>query len=182
MLSKDKPFVVLVAGLKATRNSSHFFDEHRLKENRSMSTWQNFACCKLGDFLDEALRYRLACGLSSEGIHENLLTEADLTLETLKSMENSIKSVASVKACHRRGRTTHDKKDGLFKYSRMPSATIVETWAGWSIIKKEMSTTAKYLWSWQTVCHDYRRPGPRKTMSLFHCTRWEEGPHPSDFG
>lgn len=37
--------------------------------------------CKFDNYLDQALRDRLVCGLRSEGIQKCLLTEADLTLK-----------------------------------------------------------------------------------------------------
>ena len=39
------------------------------------------SCCKFEDFLSEALRHRLVCGMSSESIQKVLLTKSDLTLE-----------------------------------------------------------------------------------------------------
>ena len=47
--------------------------------------------CQFGDFLDEALRDRLVCGLQNEAIQRRLLTEAKLTfagaLELAKAQE-----------------------------------------------------------------------------------------------
>ena len=47
--------------------------------------------CKFGEYLDQALRNRLVCGLRSEAIQKRLLSEADLLLmkavTTIQSME-----------------------------------------------------------------------------------------------
>ena len=42
---------------------------------------------------------------------------AEKNAKSLKGTENSIKSVAAVKACHRCGKTSHDQKDCWFKYA-----------------------------------------------------------------
>ena len=47
-----------------------------LAELRRLSTH-----CAFGDYLDEALRDRLVCGLHSESIQRKLLAEVDLTLK-----------------------------------------------------------------------------------------------------
>ena len=106
--------------------------------------------CKFGDFLSEALRDRLVCGLSSEAIQKVLLAEGDLTLETareialgqeaatkrtkeLKDGQNSsILKVAEPppgKRCGRCGRGYHNAK--CHKCGKVGHiAPVCKSWAG----------------------------------------------------
>ena len=58
--------------------------------------------CEFGDYLDQALRDRLVCGLLSDSIQKRLLAEADLTLTRALSlsqgMEAASKNTQSLKA------------------------------------------------------------------------------------
>lgn len=101
--------------------------------------------CEFGDYLDQALRDRLVCGLRSESIQKRLLSEADLTLEraltlsqgleaadlnvkSLKGSEVKIQRVTNAQMrtsaqvknsqptpCFRCGRTNHTSADCHFK-------------------------------------------------------------------
>ena len=144
-LPKDKSFAELVAALQ-----KHFepkplviaerFHFHRRSQAEGESI-NNYVAelrrltthCQFGDFLDQALRDRLVCGLRNEGIQKKLLTEADLTLaraielsvgmesaernaRSLKGTETTIKTVSSSnRPCYRCGRKSHDQKDCRFK-------------------------------------------------------------------
>ena len=59
--------------------------------------------CEFGDFLHEALRDKLVCGISGIRIRKRLLVEKDLTLnkatevsKSLEGIENEIKEMGSV--------------------------------------------------------------------------------------
>lgn len=58
--------------------------------------------CEFGNYLDEALRDRLVCGLRSDAIQKKLLTEVNLTLsmavEIAKGMEAAEKNAKSLKS------------------------------------------------------------------------------------
>lgn len=95
--------------------------------------------CDFQDYLDQALRDRLVCGLRNEGIQRRLLAESDLTLtralELAQGMEAAEKNAKSLKGtvpavhnvntgvkrppvqstCHRCGRTNHEAKDCRFR-------------------------------------------------------------------
>ena len=114
--------------------------------------------CKFGDFLSEALRDRLVCGLSSEAIQKVLLAKGDLTLETarkialgqeaatkrtkeLKDGQNSsILKVAEPppgKRCGRCGRGYHGPNECKFKNAKCHKcgkvghiAPVCKSWAG----------------------------------------------------
>ena len=57
--------------------------------------------CKYGAHLDEALRYRLLCGLQNDTIQKKVLSEVDLTLaramEIVQGMEAAEKNARSLK-------------------------------------------------------------------------------------
>ena len=59
------------------------------------------AHCSFGNYLEEALRDRLVCGLGSEATQKKLLSEADLTLaravDIARSMEAAAQSTHSLK-------------------------------------------------------------------------------------
>ena len=91
------------------------------------------ARCAFGNYLEEALRDRLVCGLRSESTQKRLLSEAELTLakavDLAQSLEAASKSAQTLKgttdlavglmerkkarspvegrACHRCGKTSH---------------------------------------------------------------------------
>ena len=48
--------------------------------------------CEFGDYLSQALRDRLVCGLSSEQIRRTLLTEEGLTLEKVYSKAHGMET------------------------------------------------------------------------------------------
>ena len=94
--------------------------------------------CEFGDYLDQALRDRLVCGLRSESAQKRLLSGAKLTLtkamelsqgmeaaernaKSLKGTEATIQKLsllarrsASTVPCYRCGRANHDAKDCRF--------------------------------------------------------------------
>ena len=97
--------------------------------------------CDFGAFLNDAIRDRLVCGLSSQSIQKKLLSEADLTLvkavEIAVSMELAAKETVKLKngpevevkhntnklsdsrnACFRCGKTNHDPESCFHKKSR----------------------------------------------------------------
>ena len=59
------------------------------------------ASCKFGDYIPQAIRDRLVCGLRSEGIQKRLLAEAELTLtkalEIAQSMEAADRNTQHLK-------------------------------------------------------------------------------------
>ena len=75
--------------------------------------------CQFGDFLDEALRDRLMCGLQNEAIQRRLLTEAKLTfagaLELAKAQEAAELQAKQFKdpdiGVHKLSRTRLSEKD-----------------------------------------------------------------------
>ena len=92
--------------------------------------------CKFGDYLSEALRDRLVCGIHSESTQRRLLAEADLTLaraiEVAQSMEAAEINAQQLKgstlqvgqmaaslgdrsACYRCGSESHRERDCRFK-------------------------------------------------------------------
>ena len=92
--------------------------------------------CKFGDYLSEALRDRLVCGIHSESTQRRLLAEADLTLaraiEVAQSMEAAeinaqqlegstlqvgqmAVSLGDRSACYRCGSESHRERDCRFK-------------------------------------------------------------------
>ena len=97
--------------------------------------------CKFGDFLDDALRDQLVCGLRSESARRRLLAaeskitlakaidqaqtyeQADLNAKALKGTEASVKQLSTGRPrektstrqpCYRCGRTNHAAKDCRF--------------------------------------------------------------------
>ena len=140
---------------------------------------------KFGDFLDQALRDHLVCGLGSEGIQKKLLTEQELAVEmeaveknakSFKGTENSIKSVASVKACHRCGQTLHDQKDRRFKDAKCHSCENVVTYCP-SIDHRRRNVncdeiTLRNLALAQSMSQ-LQRTRSWSLRSLFHYTQWE---------
>ena len=147
-LPQDKTLVQLVAILK-----SHFepkpviiaerFHFHRrsqtvgesiaeyLAELRRLSTH-----CSFGDYLEEALRDRLVCGIHSESIQKRLLAEVDLTLKraveiavgmeaadkTTKSLKEGVTPIQQISApqpprgpCNRCGKASHNARDCKFQ-------------------------------------------------------------------
>ncbi len=103
-----------------------------LAELRRLSTH-----CAFGDYLEQALRDRLVCGIRSESIQKRLLAEVELTLkravELARGMEAAEKNAKSLKGidgavhkistgtdqgvttCYRCGKTSHDQKDCRFR-------------------------------------------------------------------
>ena len=88
--------------------------------------------CKFDDYLEQALRDRLVCGLRNEGTRKRLLSEADLTsakalelgfeaaeknAQQFKDTEVAVHLVAKPKGvhCQRCGRTNHDGADCRMK-------------------------------------------------------------------
>ena len=147
-LPQDKTLVQLVAILK-----SHFkpkpviiterFHFHRrsqtvgepiseyLAELRRLSTH-----CSFGEYLEEALRDRLVCGVHSESIQKRLLAEVDLTLKraveiavgmeaadkTTKSLKEGVTPIQQISApqpprgpCNRCGKKSHNARDCKFQ-------------------------------------------------------------------
>ena len=148
-IPKDKSYDELVAALKKHYEPKPLviaerFHFHRhsqavgesindyIAELRRLSTH-----CQFGEFLNEALRDRLVCGLRSEGIQKKLLTEADLSLakaidlsvgmeaadrnaKSLKETETAVNRVSTNlatnrKSCYRCRRKSHDQKDCKFR-------------------------------------------------------------------
>ena len=148
-LPQDKTFEQLVAILK-----SHFepkpliiaerFHFHRrsqameesigeyLAELRRLSTH-----CSFGDYLEQALRDRLVCGIRSENIQKRLLAEAELTLKraveiavgmeaaekTTKSLKEEVTPIQQISGsqtprvpCNRCGKTSHNARDCRFQH------------------------------------------------------------------
>ena len=103
-----------------------------LAELRRLSTH-----CAFADYLEQALRDRLVCGIRGESIQKRLLAEADLTLkkavELAQEMEAAERNAKSLKGidsavqkvsiatdrplvpCYRCGKTSHDQKDCRFR-------------------------------------------------------------------
>ena len=50
--------------------------------------------CEFGDYLDQALRDRLVCGLLSDSIQKRLLAEADLTLTRALSISQGMEAAS----------------------------------------------------------------------------------------
>ena len=91
------------------------------------------AHCELKDYLNQALRDHLVCGLCAESIQKRLLAEADFTLKkalelaqgmeatdrnakSLKMSETSVQKVSgSSTPCYRCGRSNHDPKECRFR-------------------------------------------------------------------
>ena len=87
----------------------HFYQRNQ-KSGESISEYlaslRNLASrCQFKDFLSEALRDRLVCGLNSEATQKSLLAKDDLTLdkalETALSMEAAAKRTRELKGSHR---------------------------------------------------------------------------------
>ena len=110
---QDKSFVDLVGVLRAHYAPKPMviaerFHFHRRNQQSGESIAEYLAQlrrlalhCEFGDYLDQALRDRLVCGMQSESIQRRLLTEADLTLTravTLaQGMEAATKNTQSLK-------------------------------------------------------------------------------------
>ena len=111
---KDKSLDDLEAKLKAHFESKHLviterFHFHKRNQNggESMSEYlaelrRMAARCSFGNYLEEALRDRLVCGLCSEATQKKLLSEADFTLaravDLAWSMEAAAQSTHSLKS------------------------------------------------------------------------------------
>ena len=60
-------------------------------------TLQNLASsCKFGQFLDEALRDRLVCGIRSENIQKHLLTKDGLSFQTAVNLAKTLETAVKV--------------------------------------------------------------------------------------
>ena len=93
--------------------------------------------CDFCDYLEQALRDRLVCGLRNEGIQRRLLAEAELTLKraldlalgmvaaersakSLKATEQAVHKLGASRSalsslCYRCGRENHEAKDCRFR-------------------------------------------------------------------
>ena len=102
-----------------------------LAELRRLSTH-----CAFGDYLEQALRDRLVCGIRSESIQKKLLAEAELTLKraveiavgmeaaekTTKSLKEEVSPIQQISVpqtprvpCSRCGKTSHNARDCRFQ-------------------------------------------------------------------
>ena len=92
--------------------------------------------CAFGDYLEQALRDRLVCGIRSESIQKKLLAEAELTLKraveiavgmeaaekTTKSLKEEVTPIQQISVpqtprvpCSRCGKTSHNARDCRFQ-------------------------------------------------------------------
>ena len=62
--------------------------------------------CEFGDYLDQALRDRLVCGIRSENIQKHLLIEADLTLT------QAVELAQGMEAAHQNTQFMKEKTEG----------------------------------------------------------------------
>ena len=112
-MPKDKSMRDLAAILKAHFEPKHLviaerFHFHKRNQNSGESVAEYVAelrrmaaRCSFGNYLEEALRDRLVCGLRSETTQKRLLSEPHLTLsravEVAKSMEAATQSTLVLK-------------------------------------------------------------------------------------
>lgn len=103
MLPKDKTFDEIVEqhydpAPIVIAERFHFYQRSQ-KPGESIAEYLAALCqlasqCKFGNFLSEALRDRLVCGLLSENIHKVLLTKADLTLDKALEIAQGMEAAA----------------------------------------------------------------------------------------
>ena len=109
----DLSLADLTAKLKAHFEPKHIviavrFQFHKRGQNHGESVAEYLAelhrlaaRCAFGNYLEEALRDRLVCGLHSESIQKRLLSEAELTLakavDLAQSLEAASKSAQTLK-------------------------------------------------------------------------------------
>ncbi|XP_062566348.1 uncharacterized protein K02A2.6-like [Saccostrea cucullata] len=103
-LPKEKSFKDIVKTLTDYYMPKPLVISERFKFNkrnqREGETVNEYVCelknsskyCEFGDFLKEALRDRLVCGLRSEAIQKKLLSEADLTFEKAKRIATAMET------------------------------------------------------------------------------------------
>ena len=101
---KDKSFAELKALLKAHYDPKPLVIAERFRFYRRDQTAEESiseflvelrrlaAHCEFGQFLDEALRDRLVCGLRNDAIQKRLLSEADVTLAKAVQIASSMES------------------------------------------------------------------------------------------
>ena len=146
---KDKSFAELAKILKAHYEPQPIliaerYRFHRRDQNPGESTADYIAelkrlttHCKFGDYLEQALRDRLVCGLRNDSVRKHLLTKTELTFATaqelalsleaaerqaneLKGTEPAVLHVGAAQpptneACYRCGSTRHKQIDCKFK-------------------------------------------------------------------
>ena len=140
-LPQDKPLDDLVAILKMHFGPKPLVIAERFHSTSARKLWVGTIImaelrrltthCEFGDYLDEALRDRLVCGLHIKANQRKLLSEAKLTLKralelaqgmeaaertakSLKGRETAVNHLAA-KPCYRCGKTSHDHKDHKFR-------------------------------------------------------------------
>ena len=140
-LPQDKPLDDLVAILKMHFGPKPLVIAERFHSTSARKLWVGTIImaelrrltthCEFGDYLDEALRDRLVCGLHTKANQRKLLSEAKLTLKralelaqgmeaaertakSLKGRETAVNHLAA-KPCYRCGKTSHDHKDHKFR-------------------------------------------------------------------
>ena len=84
--------------------------------------WRRAASCKFGDYLPQAIKDRLVCGLRSESTQKRLLAEADLTLtkalEIVQSMYGSSRPQHSMPQTERQQRPSTSERHSSCWYTR----------------------------------------------------------------
>ena len=86
-----------------------------LVELRRLTTY-----CEFGDYLEQALRDRLVCGIQRESIQKRLLAEVDLTLVT------AVKLVQSMGAAEKNSRALKDTVSLVQQFSAGTKLTTVQ--------------------------------------------------------
>ena len=99
----DLTFAELSDKLKAHFEPKHIviaerFHFHKRSQSHGESVAEYLrrlaAKCSFGNYLEEALRDRLVCGLRNECIQKRLLSEADLTLSKAVHIAKSLKAAS----------------------------------------------------------------------------------------